>query len=68
MHAFAGLQRFSAVTPQERSTALVERACEGASIWWGNGSESIAPGMLRCEGLPAAADFGSFLLGKGAEV
>ncbi|RMO96520.1 ImpM [Pseudomonas syringae pv. philadelphi] len=68
MHAFAGLQRFSAVTPQERSTALVERACEGASVWWGNGSESIAPGMLRCEGLPAAADFGSFLLGKGAEV
>ncbi|MCD5995974.1 type VI secretion system-associated protein TagF [Pseudomonas sp. CDFA 602] len=65
---FSGLQRTASDTPQARLAALVEWACEGASVWWGKGSESIAPGMLRCRGLPAAADFGSFLLGKGAEV
>lgn len=64
---FSGLQRFASVTPQARAAALVERACEGSSLWWGKGSERIEPGLLRCQGLPAAADFGSFLLGKGAE-
>ncbi|SHN28792.1 type VI secretion system protein ImpM [Pseudomonas asturiensis] len=64
---FAGLQRFACVTPQARAAALIEQACEGRSLWWGKGSECIEPGLLRCQGLPAAADFGSFLLGKGAE-
>ncbi|MBC3957595.1 type VI secretion system-associated protein TagF [Pseudomonas triticifolii] len=64
---FAGLQRFACATPQARAAALIERACEGSSLWWGKGSERIEPGLLRCQGLPAAADFGSFLLGKGAE-
>ena len=61
---FAGLHRFVATNPQARMTALAEQACEGASIWWGQGSERIAPGLLRCQGLPAAADFAQFLLGQ----
>ena len=60
----AGLQRFDATDPQARMTALAEQACEGASVWWGQGSERIAPGLLRCQGLPAAADFAQFLLGQ----
>lgn len=60
----AGLNRFDATDPQARMTALAEQACEGASVWWGQGSERIAPGLLRCQGLPAAADFAQFLLGQ----
>jgi len=61
---FAGLQRFDVTDPQARMIALAEQACEGASVWWGQGSERIAPGLLRCQGLPAAADFAQFLLGQ----
>lgn len=63
---FAGLQRFAVSDAAGRSAALLNKACEGASLWWGKGSEHIAPGLLHCSGLPAAADFGSFLLGQGA--
>jgi len=45
-------------------TALAEQACEGASLWWGRGSQRISPGLLRCQGLPAASDFAQFLLGQ----
>lgn len=62
----AGLQRSPATCPAERNAVLLEKACEGASLWWGKGSEHIAAGLLHCTGLPAAADFGSFLLGHGA--
>lgn len=62
---FAGLQRIAATHPKARSAALVDKACEHASLWWGKGSEHIAPGLLHCAGLPAAAQFGSFLLGQG---
>ncbi|RRV03895.1 type VI secretion system-associated protein TagF [Pseudomonas sp. v388] len=65
---FAGLQRFAAASPQARHAALAEQACVGASLWWGKGSQSIAPGLLRCSGLPAAAQFGRFLLGREASV
>ncbi|MGN8274432.1 type VI secretion system-associated protein TagF [Pseudomonas sp. SMN5] len=61
---FAGLHRFEATDPQARMSALAESACEGASLWWGQGSERIAPGLMRCQGLPAAADFAQFLLGQ----
>ncbi|MDO7895586.1 type VI secretion system-associated protein TagF [Pseudomonas citrulli] len=61
---FASLQRFDATDPQRRMSALAEAACEGASLWWGQGSERIAPGLMRCQGLPAAADFAQFLLGQ----
>ena len=61
---FAGLQRVSATVPHGRMTALAEQACEGASLWWGRGSERISPGLLRCQGLPAAGDFAQFLLGQ----
>jgi type VI secretion system protein ImpM len=63
---FAGLQRTGASDPQARLAALAETACEGASLWWGRGSERIAPGLMRCAGLPDAAEFGSYLLGQGA--
>ena len=61
---FAGLQRVSATEPHSRMTALAEQACEGASLWWGRGSQRISPGLLRCQGLPAAGDFAQFLLGQ----
>ena len=61
---FAGLQRVNATDPQARMTALAEQACEGASLWWGRGSQTISPGLLRCQGLPAADDFAQFLLGQ----
>lgn len=61
---FAGLQRFAASDPQTRMSVLAEQACEGASLWWGRGSQRIAPGLLRCQGLPAAGDFAQFLLGQ----
>lgn len=65
---FAGLQRTGANEPDSRHRVLAELACEGASVWWGKGSERIAPGLLRCQGLPDAAEFGSFLLGQGASI
>ena len=61
---FAGLQRVAATVPHARMTALAEQACEGASLWWGRGSQRISPGLLRCQGLPAAGDFAQFLLGQ----
>jgi type VI secretion system protein ImpM len=64
--SIASLQRSPATSPAERNAVLLEKACEGASLWWGKGSEQIAPGLLHCAGLPAAADFCSFLLGPGA--
>jgi type VI secretion system protein ImpM len=61
---FASLQRVDATDPQARMAALAELACEGASLWWGRGSQQISPGLLRCQGLPAAGDFAQFLLGQ----
>jgi len=65
---FAGLQRTAANDPQARFQALAELACEGASLWWGRGSDRVAPGLMRCPGLPEPAEFGSYLLGQGASV
>ncbi|WP_010168241.1 type VI secretion system-associated protein TagF [Pseudomonas sp. PAMC 25886] len=61
---FASLQRVDVTDPQGRMSALAELACEGASLWWGRGSQQISPGLLRCQGLPAAGDFAQFLLGQ----
>lgn len=58
-----GLQRLAATTPEARALALAECACAGVSLWWGRGSERIAPGLMRCAGLPRSADFAGFLLG-----
>lgn len=65
---FAGLQCFTATSPEARLSVLAEQACVGASLWWGKGSQSIAPGLLRCTGLPAPTEFGRFLLGREAQV
>ncbi|MFJ5300603.1 type VI secretion system-associated protein TagF [Pseudomonas sp. NPDC088368] len=65
---FAGLHFTSANDPDSRHRMLAELACEGASLWWGKGSERIAPGLMRCQGLPDPAEFGSYLLGQGASI
>ncbi|MCO7565200.1 type VI secretion system-associated protein TagF [Pseudomonas sp. S 311-6] len=62
-----GLQRLDATTPEGRALALAECACEGMSLWWGRGSERIAPGLMRCAGLPRSEDFAGFLLGSEAD-
>lgn len=59
-------QRMAALDASARLAALAERACDGASLWWGNGSEQVAPGLLRCHGLPAAEHFAACLLGREA--
>lgn len=43
--------------------AAPEQGEAGISWWWGRGNEHIAPGLRRCTGLPAAADFARALLG-----
>lgn len=59
-------QRLAALDAPARLAALAERACDGASLWWGNGSEQVAPGLLRCHGLPASECFAACLLGGEA--
>jgi len=66
VQTFAGLQRLAATRPDTRALALAACACEGASLWWGRGSERIAAGLMRCSGLPPSIEFGRFLLGKEA--
>lgn len=45
---------------------LQHLGCRGASLWWGQGSEQVAAGVRRCEGLPPAAAFVSLLGARGA--
>ncbi|MBF8726871.1 type VI secretion system-associated protein TagF [Pseudomonas putida] len=61
-----GLQRLNGTTSQSRALALAECACDGMSLWWGQGSERIAPGLLRSQGLPRSEQFAAFLLGSEA--
>ncbi|WAH58675.1 type VI secretion system-associated protein TagF [Pseudomonas silvicola] len=58
---FAGLQRSRAETPAARQTVLGQWACQGASLWWGTGSQQVAAGLLRCQGMPASEVFTRFL-------
>jgi type VI secretion system protein ImpM len=55
----------AATTPQARGAALCQLACEGASCWWGRGSERIPAGLLRYRGLPGPKGFVGFLVGGG---
>lgn len=41
-------------------------ACQGASLWWGEGSEQVAAGVRRCDGLPPAPAFAGLLGAQGA--
>jgi len=59
-------QRLDASTPRQRLHALAERACAGASLWWGKGCARIAPGLMHCAGLPRSEDFARALLGSEA--
>lgn len=61
--AIGGLQRLGVTTAQARERALAECACAGMSLWWGRGSEHIAPGLMRYPGLPRAEHFAAFLTG-----
>ncbi|WP_339070418.1 type VI secretion system-associated protein TagF [Pseudomonas idahonensis] len=65
---FAGLQRFYVSDPQSRGAILATQGSEGSSAWWGRGSPSISPMLLRCQGLPPASDFAQFLLGQEGAV
>ncbi|PZW66907.1 MULTISPECIES: type VI secretion system-associated protein TagF [unclassified Pseudomonas] len=47
--------------PQGRGLALMQQAWNGASLWWGNGSERVAPGLVRFAGLPPAEAFSRLL-------
>lgn len=54
---------FAVGNPGERLAVLAQLSCEGASLWWGRGSEHVAAGLLRCAGMPAAEAFSGLLLG-----
>lgn len=53
----SGAAIWSVETPQGRGLALMQQAWSGASLWWGNGSERVAPGLVRFAGLPPAEAF-----------
>lgn len=57
---------FSVASPAERLAVLAQLTCEGASLWWGRGSEHVAAGLLCCAGMPAAQAFSGLLLGADA--
>jgi type VI secretion system protein ImpM len=57
------LLRSEASTPAARTALLAQLSCEGASCWWGHGSNQVAAGLLRCQGLPALQDFARLLIG-----
>lgn len=54
---------FHAGSAAERLAVLAQLSCDGASLWWGRGSEHVAAGLLWCAGLPAAQAFSGLLLG-----
>jgi type VI secretion system protein ImpM len=54
---------FCVASPGERLAVLAQLTCEGASLWWGRGSEHVAAGLLCCAGMPAAQAFSGLLLG-----
>ncbi|AIR88600.1 type VI secretion system-associated protein TagF [Pseudomonas cremoricolorata] len=64
--SLGGLQRLTEGYADDRLRALADSACAGMSLWWGKGSAQIAPGLLRCQGLPRSDAFGAFILGKEA--
>lgn len=67
VHQVANLQHSGAADPRSRQQMLADLACDGVSLWWGKGSEHIAPGLMRCSGLPDVASF-SCLLGQGGSI
>lgn len=56
-----GMRRCTAISPAGRINALAGWACAGASLWWGQGGENIAAGLLRCIGMPSAEAFTGLL-------
>ncbi len=62
------LLRSDVTTPHARLALLAQLSCEGASCWWGHGSDQVAAGLLRCHGLPALEDFARLLMGERRSV
>jgi type VI secretion system protein ImpM len=60
VHAVAGLDLLSTVI------ANLDPAPANQSLWWTDGSEVVAPCVLQCKGLPAAAGFAAMLDGQWA--
>ncbi len=60
-HDFHGLQRSYGETQAARQSALGQWACSASSLWWGTGSQQVAPGLLRCQGMPPSELFSRFL-------
>ncbi|MGG2398342.1 type VI secretion system-associated protein TagF [Pseudomonas sp. SH1-B] len=58
-----GLQHWPVLDAPGRLAALAAQACDGASLWWGRGSQHIAAGLRRCRGLPPGESFAAYLLG-----
>ncbi len=54
---------FAVASPDARLAVLAQLTCEGASLWWGRGSEHVAAGLLCCAGMPAQQAFTGLLLG-----
>lgn len=40
---------------------------QGHSLWWSEGSPSVAPSMLVCRGMPQAESFAAMLDGRWRE-
>ncbi|WP_061238825.1 type VI secretion system-associated protein TagF [Ectopseudomonas composti] len=59
-----GLQHWPVIDAPGRLAALAAQACSGASLWWGRGSQRIAAGLRRCQGLPPTESFAAYLLGS----
>ncbi|TBV01105.1 type VI secretion system-associated protein TagF [Phytopseudomonas dryadis] len=52
-------------TAAARGLALMQQGWQGASLWWGRGSERVAPGLVRFAGMPPAQAFCSLLSEHG---
>lgn len=59
-----GLQHWPVIDAPGRLAALAAQTCSGASLWWGRGSQRIAAGLRRCQGLPPTESFAAYLLGS----
>lgn len=55
--------RIAMPEPGRAPDALVSVLAQGRSLWWSEGSPSVEPSMLVCQGLPATSGFAAMLAG-----
>ncbi|WP_437882112.1 type VI secretion system-associated protein TagF [Pseudomonas sp. LRF_L74] len=60
MTASGGI-RMASASSTERAQALARLACEGCSLWWGQGSANVEPGLVRFQGMPPVNAFSVFI-------